>query len=264
LKGFKTSETKTLGFTGRFLFGTPFPFATRRIDSDTGSRLCLYCGISGVQIEYLKFMPRKLFYPTPNPYHICCRSINKDWFESPMTELWELFSDYLFLAEKMFELKIHSFVLMNNHFHLLVTAPQLNISQAMQYFTRETSKQILRSSSRINCTFARPFFRSEIIGYHHFMTVYKYIYRNPVEAGLTQYCEAYPYSTLNGLVGFSRLFISLQQDTLLFDDVEQTLKWLNRRPDRQAYEDVRKALKRREFTLPRKRGQQNPLEFQIF
>ena len=41
---------------------------------------------------------------------------------------------------------------MGNHFHLLVTAPDGNLSAAMLYFMRETSREVSRRSGKINQT----------------------------------------------------------------------------------------------------------------
>lgn len=177
-----------------------------------------------------------------------------------MPEVWSIFENQLYLTQKMFDLKIHSFVLMSNHFHLLVTAPELNLSLAMNYFLKESSRQLLKSNDRINRTFSARFFRSRIIGYHHFTTVYKYIHRNPVEANLCTYVENYPWSTLNGLLGFSKLVIPLEDDTLLFDSgVEETLKWLNTAPLSENREAVRKALRKQAFGFGRVNREEHSL-----
>lgn len=210
-------------------------------------------------------MPRSKFTPTTDPYHISSRCINKEWFHSPLPEVWEIFSEQLYLVQKLFNLRIHSFVLMSNHFHLLVTAPDLNLSESMNYFLRESSRQILHSNERINRTFAARFFRSRIQSYHHFMTVYKYVYRNPVEAQLCDYVEEYPWSTLNGLLGLSRLLIPVEEDPLLdTNEFSQTLKWLNQSPGLEDKLSVRKAIRRSDFTLPKTRKQKNHLEKDLY
>lgn len=177
-----------------------------------------------------------------------------------MPLVWDLFNDYLFLGQKLYGLKIHSFVLMTNHFHLLVSAPQLNLSQAMNYILRELSKQILTENERINSTFKKPFFRSRIRSFHHYTTVYKYIYRNPVEAGACEKVEDYPFSSLSGLIGKSKLLTPLEEDTLFFDgSFEKNLIWLNEDPHEGYRDAVRKGLRRSEFNLPKLNSCEHPL-----
>lgn len=210
-------------------------------------------------------MPRKPFVPTKNPYHVSARCINKDWFSQPLEELWPLFCDYLYLTKIIHDVKIHSFVLMDNHFHLLITAPNLNLSEAMAFFLRETSRNILKVSGRLNRTYSSRFFRCEIKSFHHFMTAYKYVYRNPVEAGIVDSCEQYKFSTLNGIIGTNRLLVPLEEDTLAdIYRIEDQLSWLNTRPDPDHQKAVKNALRRPQFKLPKRNGRPHILETDKF
>src|ERR1700722_12532057 len=98
-------------------------------------------------------MPRNPvpFFPQ-NPYHISARCLNREWFQLPMNTVWSIMEDYLYLVAHVFDLRIHSFVLMSNHFHLLATAPRGNLSEVLLYFMRETSREITRRTYRINQT----------------------------------------------------------------------------------------------------------------
>ncbi len=159
--------------------------------------------------------------------------------------------DYLYLVHHAFNLKIHSFVLMSNHFHLMVTAPEDNLSQAMLYFMRETSREITRLSGRINQTYGARHHKTYLGNYHYFMNTYKYVYRNPVKAGICECVEEYPYSTLSGLCGLNHMIVPLELDTLAFSPSfsEENLGWLNRKPDELLEEEMRLALRHPEFKL---------------
>lgn len=174
--------------------------------------------------------------------------------------------DQLFFCKHAFDLKIHSFVLMSNHYHLIVSAPQANLSQAMAFFQRETSRELTRSSHRENQTWAGRFFRSRLGSYHYFLQAYKYVYQNPLKVGLSKFAEEYPFSTLSGLLGNTRLIIPVEHDTLLFDgDFSQNINWVNRLADPKDWETVRRALRRKEFKLPLERSSRKPhkLETQL-
>lgn len=170
----------------------------------------------------------------------------------PEGEVWDIFSDYLYILDKGFSLKIYSFVLMSNHFHLIVRCPKANLSEAMQYFMGQTSRAITKHQDRINQTYGGRFFRSEIRNDHHLNTVYKYVYRNPIEAGICRRVEDYKFSTLRGLLGFEKLIIPLVEDRILFPHVHSTLSWLNENPSIENRLAVGKALRRSVFALPRK------------
>jgi REP element-mobilizing transposase RayT len=162
-----------------------------------------------------------------------------------------------------FDLRILAFVLMSNHFHLLLLALRGNLSEAMAYFLRETSRELTFSSCRLNQTYGGRFFRSNIRSSHYFLNCYKYVYRNPVEAGLTLQAEAYPWSTLNGLLGESHLQIPVYEDATLFSDVEGTLSWLNQRPKKENWLAVEKGLRRQVFTLPKDPNTKKPHELEF-
>lgn len=206
------------------------------------------------------------FDPT-TPYHISSRCINREWFGLSMELVWKIMSDHLYFAKHSYQIKIFSFVLMNNHFHLLAQAPENNFSEAMAYFLRESSKDLTKCSGRLNQTWGGRFFRSRLGSYHYFMQAYKYVYQNPLRAKICQNVEEYPFGTLAGLLGFQKLILPLEYDSVLFDnDLIETLSWLNRSPEKDDCEAIRKALQKRDFTLSRcpNKKSLNSLESRLF
>jgi putative transposase len=143
-------------------------------------------------------MPRNPFsFSFDHYYHLSARTNNQDWFSLPIGEVWEIMSNYLHFIHHAFGVRIGSFVLMNNHFHLIARFPEGTLSESLQYFMRETSRSIAHSSSRTNHVYGARVFRSRIESTHHLRNVYKYVYRNPVEVGLADRAEGYRYSTLH-------------------------------------------------------------------
>jgi REP element-mobilizing transposase RayT len=234
------------------LFIAPRLGLTRHNGSGYSSQIEAGPGFKDEGREILMSRRSKIINPE-NPIHISSRCINRDWFEQDLDSVWLICEDYLWMTAKLYNLKIHSFVLMSNHYHLLASAPDGNLSHAMQYLNREISRNILKSSKRINLTFGGRFFRSEITSFQHFMSVYKYVYRNPVQASICSWAEAYKYSTLAGLLGSQKMLIPLEYDTLLFDPagIESCLKWLNTAPKNDDYLTMKKALRRQVFKIPR-------------
>lgn len=212
-------------------------------------------------------MARKPFICSrTDPYSMSARSHDKRWFPLPIQETWEIMSRYLFYLHYAFDVQIHSFVLMSNHFHLIANFPQGNASTAMQYFMRETSRQISSSAGQINQIYGGRFYRSQITSPHYFMNAYKYIYQNPVAANICTNVENYEYSTLNRLLGGCPLHFPVLEDNILFDSapIQETLKWLNRQPEPGHREFMRKALRRKVFELPKVNRKPNELEALIY
>ncbi len=196
-------------------------------------------------------MPRKKFFPTDlYPYHVTVRSHNKEWFDLPMIDVWDIFSRYLYFITMAYGVRIHAFVLMSNHFHMLITTPNANLDQAMNYLLREVSKAINRENGNINQVFGGPYHWSVIKSRIYYEFAYKYVYRNPVEARICSRVESYPYSTLRGLMGLDRLPFPAFDNMNLISNPAQRLSWLNSPyPDIEILETIRNALKKQEFEL---------------
>jgi putative transposase len=196
------------------------------------------------------------------PYHVTARCINLEWFGIPMDELWELYSYYLFFLNRAFGIKIFSFVLMSNHFHCMLQPTENNLGDAMNYFMRETSRIMGGLAGRCNQTYGGPYRKSRIGSEKYFYHAYKYVYRNPVEAGMAERVENYPYSTLFGLLSGSLLLIPIEEDLVLFGrGVENTLKWLNASYKKDHRSQIKVALKKRDFAFGRnKKSERSELE----
>ena len=172
-------------------------------------------------------------------------------------------SRHLFFIHHAYSIEIVAFVLMKNSFHLLLRTPLNNLSEAMRYFMRETSREITSASGRINQTYVQRHSRTIISTHHYFLHAYKYVYRNPVVSGHCGLAEDYRFSTLNGLIGRSHLLIPVVEDKTLFSDLEGTLEWLNRPSSADSWHSVKVALRKSRFSLsrdPRTKGS-NRLDF---
>ena len=202
-------------------------------------------------------MPRcKSILQSEFPYHVTARCINKEWFLLPMDLVWEIFCDELHFACILYGIKIHGFVLLNNHFHLIVSTPLANISESMYGFLKNVSKRLTLAGNRINQTFAGRHYKTILHTQSYFLNTYKYIYLNPVRANIVSRAEEYKYSTLQGLLGFSKLLVPIEEDLTLFSDVESTLNWINSMPNEEKLEAVKWGLKRQYFK-PRKQVYSN-------
>ncbi len=200
---------------------------------------------------------------TDHPYNITGRCLNREWFAIPLDEVWNILCEYLFFVSRAFDLKIHLFLLMQNHFHLMASTPTGTISQAMQYFMAQTSRAMAKEANRINHIWGARYYRCRISSHHYYLNAYKYNYRNPVSAKLVERAEDYPFSSLHGLLGKSRLIVPVVEDVTLFSDVAGTLNWLNQESAPQDWLAVRRALRRKDFELPKIDSRPNPLEIDL-
>ncbi len=199
-------------------------------------------------------MPRK--HPPQHsacPFHITARTNNKEWFGLDLQIVWRICEEQLYFIHHAFRVRIHAFVLMSNHFHLLISDPEGQISLAMRWFMTETARHINYHMNSKNHIYGQPHRRSLILSYHHYTHAYKYIYRNPIEAGICMRVEDYPYSSLRGLFGFQKLNFPVS-DHILTDDLEGVLAWLNQPGTRQDRRTIQLALRKSIFELRKEEG----------
>jgi putative transposase len=190
-------------------------------------------------------MPRKKLIRTDEfPYHISARSNNKDWFKLSLDRVWEITQRGLVYANKLNSVEIHAFVLMNNHYHLLVTTPNADIDRFMRTFNKYISEQINIYSGVINYKFGGPYNWSIVSKRQYLFNVYRYVFRNPVKAGVTQTCEEYPFSSLHLEVLKAPGLVNYRPH---FDDGH--IEWLEffNRVKKQEDELIRRGLRRANF-----------------
>lgn len=196
-----------------------------------------------------------------HPVHISARAQNRERFQIPIHDVWGVACDWLQFVINAYDIEVHAFLLMDNHFHLLASAPLNNMSFAMRYFLSETSRTMNRMSGRINHTWGSQHRPTPIKDYQHFVNAYKYVYYNPVQAKMVDRVEDYPYSTLRGLIGLDRCPITVKDELIFSQDLAKHLAWLNTPPQQSDWDSLKKALRRKVFTLPKVDSRPNPLNY---
>ncbi len=204
-------------------------------------------------------MARKnLIRTSKAPYHITARSNNKDFFYVDMETLWTIFIEVMSQAQTLYNCEFHSFVLMSNHYHLLVSTPESNVDKIMEHIQRDVAKKANRQSIRINHFFGGPYKWSLIYEENYYWNAVKYIFRNPIRAGICQTVADYRFSSLNRanekfqwkMVDF---FIDKKKSIILDND------WLNEPFLNEIEEAIRFALRRKEFKISRSKNGYIPI-----
>ncbi len=118
--------------------------------------------------------------------------------------------------EKWPGLEIQSLVMMDSHTHILFRLP----GQGENFFTTELLG--LLGQKKPQETLVEP-----IRNYSQYLNTYKYIYRNPVEAGLSLRCETYPYSSLHLHLGLGEQILKTVDAMNVIQHPNKILSWLN-------------------------------------
>lgn len=143
-------------------------------------------------------MPRKnLIRNSEYYYHVTSRTNNRDWFNVEMDYVWKYATASLAFAQKKYPAIITQFVLMSNHYHLLIKTPNEDIDKFMYEFNKLFTLKLRIHSKRINKILGGRYKWSLITTPQHYYMVYRYVYQNPLRAGLSEQCQHYLYSTLH-------------------------------------------------------------------
>lgn len=146
-------------------------------------------------------MPRPLRIQYANAwYHVMNRGAGrKRIFKKNLHR--EMFLNTLKECHQMFNLKIHAYCLMSNHYHLLVSTPDANLSRAMRHLDGVYTQRF-NSEVNIDGALFRGRYTAKLIEDESYqMVVSQYIHLNPVEAGIVKEAHEYKWSSYRAKVG---------------------------------------------------------------
>lgn len=161
------------------------------------------------------YMPRKERYQEPGHYHIINRGVERrDIYLEP--EDYKFFLDLLFKLTKEYEIIIHVFCLMTNHYHLLVETKQTNLSKAIQFINDKYSKYFNKKYTRSGHLWQGRYKSYPLFDDAHFWIVAKYIERNPVKAAMVKDVALYKYQSFFQWK-YKHDYFSLLENSMIFD-----------------------------------------------
>jgi REP-associated tyrosine transposase len=108
----------------------------------------------------------------------------------------QLFLEVLFGHGKQGKYAIHEFVLMPNHFHLLITpGPLLSLERCLQFIKGGFSYRAKKELEFAGEIWEKSFTNHRVRDAADYAEHRTYIWENPVRAGLVSAREEYPYSS---------------------------------------------------------------------
>ncbi|UFS70498.1 transposase [Geomonas sp. RF6] len=113
---------------------------------------------------------------------------------------YEKFREYLLEAKKKFGFILHCYVLMSNHYHLLIETPRMNLQRVMHYLNGSYSVYTNTKRKRSGHLFQGRY-KSIVIDKDSYLAeLSRYIHLNPVRAKIVVRPEDYPYSSYHAYV----------------------------------------------------------------
>lgn len=109
---------------------------------------------------------------------------------------YEIFLWFLRFAITKYQLRVHSYALMSNHFHLMVTPDTATgLSRGMQSLGRRYVRYFNDRYTRTGTLWEGRFRTALIVDERYWLTCLRYVEMNPVRAGLVAAPDAYRWSS---------------------------------------------------------------------
>ncbi len=116
-------------------------------------------------------------------YHVTARGIERKSIFRDDTDRFH-FLELLSEVTDRFGARVHAYVLMDNHFHLLVQTPEANLSRAMQWVNVSYSVWFNRRHQRVGHLFQGRFSAAIVEDDAGWQEVARYVHLNPVRVAM--------------------------------------------------------------------------------
>ncbi len=140
-------------------------------------------------------MSRPLRIEYPNAfYHVMNRGASRQAIFL-IDDDYEIFLETLKETSKFFDLRIVSYCLMSNHYHLLFQTPKANLSRAMRHLNGVYTQRFNRYHKKDGSLF-RGRYKAILVQEDEYLThLIRYIHLNPIQANLTEDLSKYPWTS---------------------------------------------------------------------
>ena len=139
-------------------------------------------------------------------YHITARGNERHTIFYDKTD-YERFKSYLKEAKERYGCVLHCYVLMTNHYHLLIETPQGNMSQVMHYVNASYTNYLNKKRGRSGHLF-RGRYKAILIDHNNYLLeLSRYVHLNPVRNKLGDVVENVHFLALPIYIHFGKLRI---------------------------------------------------------
>lgn len=133
---------------------------------------------------------------------------------------WIHLQRLIYNAALTFHVEVQALVMMDTHFHMLIES-----TNNQENFFSNLLENSLANTNEPEA-FCEP-----IKSLAQYLSAYKYIYNNPVKAGICRFAEEYPYSSIQILLGKSVGHCLITDRLDLIQNPQRILDWLKSEHD---------------------------------
>ena len=127
-------------------------------------------------------------------FHVITQGINKSYIFDKSEDI-KYYIKLIYKFSKEHEIEIIAYCIMNNHAHMLIkTKKSDELSKYMQRLNCTYARYYNKKYDRVGYVFRDRYKSEGIYDEQHLYNCIKYIYDNPVKAGICSKAKDYPYS----------------------------------------------------------------------
>lgn len=142
---------------------------------------------------------------------------------------YEKFKEYLAEAKEKYRFHIHAYVLMTNHYHLIIETPEKNLSKIMHYLNSSYTTYTNIKRKRSGHLFQGRYKAIVVDKDSYLLELSRYMHLNPVRAGMVEKPEDSPHSSY-------RAYISGNTENILTCDTILGMFGKSEKPARKKYQ----------------------------
>ena len=193
-------------------------------------------------------MPRPLRIQYPNAwYHVMNRGIRGESIFQGQGD-YHCFIDLLKETAEMWSLRVGAYCLMPSHYHLLIQTPDANLSRCMRHLNGVYTQRFNRSHLTDGQLFQGRYKSILVEAESYLLELIRYIHRNPLEAGVVDRLNMYPWSSHKGYLSGAKKWDWLYKDfilSLFSNDKADSLKGYRAFISKETPEEINRILGRK-------------------
>ena len=148
-------------------------------------------------------------------FHVITQGINKSYIFERAEDI-KYYIKIMYQLTKEQKIKIIGYCIMSNHAHMLIETEEIKeLSKYMQRLNTKYGKYYNKKYNRVGYVFRDRYRAQGIYTEKYLYNCLRYIYNNPVKAGICKNAEDYPYSNykkIDGELDEDYTFIDIEDD----------------------------------------------------
>lgn len=145
-------------------------------------------------------------------FHVITQGINKSYIFQNAEDI-KYYIKNMYKLEKELNVKLIAYCIMNNHAHMLLKTEKITeLSKYMHRLNTIYAIYYNKKYSRVGYLFRDRYKSEGIYSEEHLYNCIKYMYDNPVKAGICKSAYEYPYSNYNKDIKENYIFLDVDID----------------------------------------------------